>query len=253
MRQEYLLEKKPLLRRRLPYSTPRTFRGRCNVTVCVAALCDRATVVIGAADRMLTSGDIEFEPPQTKIVNLTSSIAALVAGDASFQADILFKVQADVNEHIKASPTVWLTVEQASQMYVRHYNAVRFKRAESAILAPLGMDGASFINNQQRMSTQLVDKLAAELLNFDLPEAATIFAGVDSGGAHIYTSHKGVVSCNDVAGFSAIGAGAWHADSQLMFAAHTKWNAFGETLLTTYSAKKRSEVAPGVGTATDMF
>jgi len=70
---------------------------------------------------------------------------------------------------------------------------------------------------------------------------------------HIYTSQNGVISCNDVVGFSAIGAGAWHADSQLMFAAHTKWNVFGETLLTTYAAKKRAEVAPGVGTATDMF
>lgn len=38
-----------------------------------------------------------------------------------------------------------------------------------------------------------------------------------------------------------------------MFAAHTKWKSFADTLVTTYAAKKRSEVAPGVGTATDMF
>lgn len=177
----------------------------------------------------------------------------MVAGDAAFQAEILFKVQADIAAHVKASPTVWLSVEQVSQMYVGHYNAVRFKKAENKILAPLGMDGPSFINNQQRMSPQLVDKLAVELLNFEVPESATIFTGVDTAGAHIYTAHNGVMSCNDVVGFSAIGAGAWHADSQLMFAAHTKWKVFAEALLTTYSAKKRSEVAPGVGAATDMF
>lgn len=223
------------------------------MTVCVAALCDRGTVVVGAADRMLTSGDIEFEPPQTKVMNLTSSISALVAGDASFQAEILFKVQAEVAARVQASPTVWLTVEEVSQMYVRDYNSARFKRAENAVLAPLGMDGTSFVNNQQRMSPQLVDKLAAEIINFSVSDAAVIFAGVDNDGAHIYTVQNGVVSCNDVVGFSAIGAGAWHADSQLMFAAHTKWRVFGETLLLTYSAKKRSEVAPGVGAATDMF
>ena len=119
----------------------------------------------------------------TTIINLASSIAALVAGDASFQAEIIFKVQADIEAHIKASPAEWLTVDEVSQMYVRHYNAVRFKGVENAILAPLGMDGTSFINNQQRMSPQLVDKVAAELLNFDGPEAATIFAGVDAGGS----------------------------------------------------------------------
>jgi hypothetical protein len=202
---------------------------------------------------MLTAGDIEFEPPQTKIVNFTSSIAALVAGDAAFQVEIIAKVQADVDAQIKANPTVWITVEEVGQIYLRHYNSARFKRAENAILAPLGMDSTSFVNNQQKMSPQLVDKLAAEILNFEVPDTATIFAGVDSGGAHIYTAQKEVISCNDVVGFSAIGAGAWHADSQLMFAAHTKWNVFGETLLTTYASKKRAEVAPGVGTATDMF
>src|ERR1700720_631853 len=33
-----------------------------NMTVCVAAMCEQAGIVIGAADRMITSGDIEFEP-----------------------------------------------------------------------------------------------------------------------------------------------------------------------------------------------
>ena len=223
------------------------------MTVCVAALCDEARAVIGAADRMLTAGDIEFEPPQTKIIELTTSIVGLIAGDASFQAGILRKIQLDIDDHIKANPTAWLTIDQVSQMYMRYYNAVRFKRAENAVLAPLGMDSTSFIANQQRMSAQLVDKLAAELLNFSVPETAAIFCGVDPTGAHIYTANDGVVSCNDVVGFSAIGAGAWHADSQLMFAAHTKWSPFAQTLLTIYSAKKRAEVAPGVGTATDMF
>jgi hypothetical protein len=37
-----------------------------DMTVCAAAMCEQAGIVIGAADRMITSGDIEFEPPQTK-------------------------------------------------------------------------------------------------------------------------------------------------------------------------------------------
>jgi len=38
-----------------------------------------------------------------------------------------------------------------------------------------------------------------------------------------------------------------------MFANHTRLRSFAETLVLTYSAKKRAEVAPGVGEATDMF
>ena len=39
----------------------------------------------------------------------------------------------------------------------------------------------------------------------------------------------------------------------MMFAGHTRLKSFPETLLLVYSAKKRAEVAPGVGEATDMF
>ena len=223
------------------------------MTVCIAAICDGSNVVIGASDRMLTSGDIEFEPAQTKVFNLTSSIVAMVAGDASFQMGVLGKVQDEVNARVSDNPPDWLAVEEVGQIYMRHYHAVRLKMAENAILAPLGLESNSFVANQRKMSSQLVDKLAKELLNFAPPETATIICGVDKKGAHIFTTRGGNLSCEDAAGFSAIGAGAWHADSQLMFAEHTKWNGFTETLHLIYSSKKRSEVAPGVGTATDMF
>jgi hypothetical protein len=38
-----------------------------------------------------------------------------------------------------------------------------------------------------------------------------------------------------------------------MFAGHTPYRTFPETVRLAYSAKKRGEVAPGVGEATDMF
>lgn len=182
------------------------------MTVCVAAMCDQAGVVVGAADRMLTSGDIEFEPPQTKIVALTSSIAALVAGDAAFQIEIMSRVQAEISEHLKVDPKVWLTVAEVSKMYEKHYAAVRRSQAEFRILAPLGLDSNSFIDRQRLMNSELVQKLASELLNFEVPETATIVTGVDTDGAHIYTARNGIISCDDVVGFSAIGAGANHAD-----------------------------------------
>src|SRR2546421_7416049 len=61
------------------------------------------------------------------------------------------------------------------------------------------------------------------------------------------------MTCYDKAGFAAIGAGEWHAKSAFMFNRHTRFRAVPQTLLLTYAAKKRAEVAPGVGAYTDMF
>ena len=89
----------------------------------------------------------------------------------------------------------------------------------------------------------------------------TIIAGIDSATGsvvpHVISIYKsqsgdGVVNCDSV-GFAAVGIGARHAESQFMLAGHSRYSPMPETLLLTYLAKKRSEVAPGVGEGTDMF
>jgi hypothetical protein len=77
--------------------------------------------------------------------------------------------------------------------------------------------------------------------------------GVDTTGGHIYVCDNGTITCQDAVGFASIGIGYWHANSQFMFGGHTKYKAMPETLLMTYFAKKRAEVAPGVGAQTDML
>jgi hypothetical protein len=225
------------------------------VTVCVAALCDDNTTIIGASDRMLTSGtgDIEFEPPQTKIVNLTSSIAIMIAGDAILQTEIMLNVSADVNKRIQDNPKQWWTVQEVASLYSHYYSQAQVQRSEKAILAPLSLDRDSFINRQQVMAPSLVTQLAEQLINFEISRVETIFTGVDPTGAHIYVADNGHISCLDSIGFAAIGVGRGHANSQFMFAAHTRFRPGPETLLLAFSAKKRAEVAPGVGRDTDMF
>jgi hypothetical protein len=86
-----------------------------------------------------------------------------------------------------------------------------------------------------------------------MPAIEAIVAGLDSSGAHIFVINNNDVTCRDSVGFAAIGAGDWHANSQFMFAKHERTKPLPETLLLTYAAKKRAEVAPGVGAGTDMF
>jgi hypothetical protein len=202
---------------------------------------------------MLTAGDVEFEPRQTKIYPITNSIAIMVAGDNSLQNEIFHSVSVDVNAAIEASPGTWVNVRDVADWYRKYYYEAYLRKSEDAILAPLGLNHEMFITRQKEMSSNLVTQISTELINFEMPEVATIFAGVDSSGFHIYAAHNGKVTCHDSVGFMAIGVGAWHADSHLMFSRHTRFNLFPEALLTVYSAKKRAEVAPGVGKDTDMF
>lgn len=223
-----------------------------SVTVCVVAACNNNTL-IGASDRMLTAADVEFEPQQTKVVGISNSIAVMIAGDTSLQTEILMNVMFETNAAMQRSPETWLRVQDVAEAYRRHYHKARLRRSEDSILAPLGLNHDSFIGRQQEMSAQLVSQLTTELINFEIPSTETLFAGIDSTGFHIYMANHGKITCHDSIGFAAIGSGAWHANSQLMFSGHTRFKPLPETLLTVYSAKKRSDVAPGVGKATDMF
>src|SRR6266853_1595139 len=86
------------------------------VTVCIAAICENGKL-IGASDRMLTAGDIQFEPQQSKLVQLTSSMVAMIAGDSALQAEILYGVREEVARKIDADPTRWLRVSDVAEMY----------------------------------------------------------------------------------------------------------------------------------------
>jgi hypothetical protein len=223
------------------------------VTVCVAAICSSGDIIYGASDRMITAGDIQFEPQQPKVYPISNSIVAQVAGDASIQAQIMQKVVADVGKRIDTDRANWWNVRDVAELYRHYYEELRLMYAEHDVLAPLNLDRNTWLTKQNEMNSELVRKIATELINYDWQDTAAIFSGVDTSRAHIYVVRKGVISCQDLVGFAAIGAGEWHANSQIMFAGHSKYKPIPDTLLLVYSAKKRGEVAPGVGKATDMF
>lgn len=250
----------------LPERPKKRKQERIPVTVCVAAICrayrtpeneaQNLHMIVGAADRMLTGGDlIEFEQRiSNKIVHFSSAIVGMFAGDFGLQYEILQEIIPIVGGRIKAEPNNWWLVKEVAELYAKFFKQAHLKRSENAILAPLGLDINSFITNQKVMNTELVKQIASKLAQFDSPGVEAIFCGLDSQGHNIYVVNNSAdVICHNAVGFAAIGIGAWHANSQFMFAEHHWQKEFAETLLLTYSAKKRAEVAPGVGEDTDMF
>jgi hypothetical protein len=230
------------------------------MTICVAAICkalpphDQYYMVVGAADRMLTAGDIEFEPEQPKIVSLTPSVFVLLAGDSALQTEIMQNVYRTVVDRVATEPKNWWKVHDVAQIYSDNFNKARLKRAQASILQPLGLTLETFGERQRVLSPEFVRDLSFQLQTFEFPRSvAAIVCGVDLDGAHIAVVRNSQFENVDAVGFAAIGAGDWHANSQFMFSKHTRARGFAETLLLTYSAKRRAEVAPGVGSATDMF
>lgn len=248
-----IVKKKPIYFHDPIYNPPsiRTKMEDLSMTVCVAA--QSGNMIFGASDRMLTGGDVEFEPESTKIHPVTNSIVAMTAGDSSFQSEVILELQNVLVKRIKAYPEQWWVVRDVAYLYLQLRNEVKRKLAEQAILAPLGLDSSSFLARQKELADGFIKQVTQELVRFEVPGVSTIFAGVDPGGAHIYTVEDDVVRCHDSVGFAAIGSGYWHADSQLMLAKHSCYSPVPDTLLLTYAAKRRAEVAPGVGNATDMF
>jgi len=222
------------------------------MTVCVATI-SQGGVILGASDRMLTSGDVEFEPESAKVHALTTAIVSMSAGDASLQAQILADVQAWVRERMDEDSTKWLAVRTVAERFLNAYSEQKRWRAETSLLRPVGLTSETFIARQRELLPELAARLATELLSYEVPAVATIIAGVDGTGAHLFVVADDEMWCMDTVGFCAIGAGANHAQSLLMEAKYVPSMGTPESLLLTFAAKRRAEVAPGVGSQTDMF
>ena len=192
------------------------------MTVCIAARA--GPNMIGASDRMLTSGDIQFDPTLfSKSITLTNSIAVMQAGDAAFHAEILNEISPIVVDRIQKDPANWWKVKDVAELYVSHRNEIKQKRAETALLKPLGLTTDSFRRLQKELNDGVAEQLTRDIINFPMPHVSTLIVGIDPQGPHIYVVDDDEIKCNDIVGFAAIGIGARHAESQFMLGRHS-WN-----------------------------
>ena len=221
------------------------------MTVCLAAIAGKT--VIGASDRLVTAGDVQFEPNRPKIRVLTNSVVVMTAGDAWLQSEVLDGVTSSVQSIVHADPHEWLSVRAVADLYCERWSEIKRHRAEHAILKPLGLTTAEFLKQQTSMDDDTVRSITNGLLDFNMPGTATLVAGVDASGPHIFAIYDGTPMQTDSVGFAAIGIGGRHAESQLMLAQYAPDVPTSAAMMLVFLAKSRAEVAPGVGPDTDMF
>lgn len=225
------------------------------MTVCIAAVCasshPEGPIVITAADRMITIGEIEYEPAQTKTVYFASQTVGLLAGDMQLHAAVVPRVMKRVREAMHDNPQN-INVVEIADFYAEEFGYYRRAMAEKEILVPRGMNFDRFFSKQSVMAHYQVSDIDARLAAYRI-ESSAIIAGLDPTGGHIFKiENPGVALCYDTPYFACIGSGEWLASSQFMVKKFDKNWSFSRALWLIFEAKARAEAAGGVGTQTDI-
>jgi hypothetical protein len=196
---------------------------------------------------MITAVDVKYEALNvSKGWLLSPKVACLGAGDSTIHYTVLTKTLRGINHNGIAD------VEASAKLYGQ--NLLAFKRRQlGSFLSSVVEDASAFIEVQQQGNPQLILELAEKLAGQRL-DVEVIFTGWDLNGAHIYhVGESGHEVCCDGTGFVAIGSGSRQFETQFMLSRYDRYWTFQQALLLMYSAKKRAEVSPGVGTETDLF
>ena len=226
------------------------------MTVGIAAICDSGKRIVIASDRMFTNygSGVEFETLERKLERLSPKCAVLQSSnDLSIASEIVDSVRLQMKEPHDSS------ISGLADLIKNNYMKVRLRRLDERIVVPtLGSDyvrnrenGVSlpdYLKNQQSMYLNLASRMEQHDLSVQL-----LVAGLDQSGAHLFqVSNPGLCQNMDKLGYATIGSGSIHALIWLQLSRQTRQTDVLTTLLDVYSAKRVSEVAPGVGKETDI-
>lgn len=226
------------------------------MTICIGTLCEDGHACVVAADRQITVGGInlEFEHADKKIEDIIDGCVVMSSGEALLASQVIEATRAALGS---GNHSVLAVAEKLRDMYM----AAHLKRATNVILVPRGWTledykerGAAHIPAQTYLN---IDN---QFFNFGLNAVEFLIAGVDSGGkGHLFrVFYSGIAGGDwlnhcDRLGYCTIGSGSSHASISLALEGQHRRLSVPETLYNIYSAKRNSEIAPGVGKATDML
>jgi hypothetical protein len=197
---------------------------------------------IAISDRMITAGDVQYEPQQLKVATVYPASLVMIAGDYSLHTQAMKEMYGHLIGVTDAKP------RDIALIYGRAIQGIKRRQAEDLFLAPLGLNTDSFLAQQKDMSEHFVKSITAQLQGYRGDDVEAIIVGSDKNIVQIYTVDSlGMVGCSDDVGFAAIGIGAWHAKSRLMQAGYVSRQLFANALAAAFAAKKSAETAPGVG------
>ncbi len=217
------------------------------MTQLIAAIADSGQTAIGLSDRMVSTGDMTlgFESPNRKAEKLTERSAVLLAGSVH-EPDLV----RDARERVKGKDRIRDIAEECAQLYLK----LRTQRIEDEVLrAGIGVQSFSEYHQKQQMLHESVvfdtnDKIQKYQLGLEL-----ILIGVDDRTHISHITNPGLWRSYDNLGYCTLGMGERHADNVFAWYKYSSATPLKEALYITFEAKKKSEMAGGIGPTTDAF
>ncbi len=216
------------------------------MTVCIAALADNSSKLVLATDQMITANipiSYQFETENVKkIYKIKDNAAILTAGNALFAYEIVNEVE----KILKTNETI-TSIEQIAQLTRNAYQNLRREKVITRFIEPRGLTLESYLQNQTRLHNGVVQEIEQALINFNI-DVELIVAGFNDSECHLFSiSHPGDMVNHDAIGYVCSGSGAPHATYYLIGSDYKRTMSLDEVKKLVKEAKKKSEVAPGVG------
>jgi 20S proteasome alpha/beta subunit len=221
------------------------------MTICIGSLCEKRRSAVVIADRMVTNLglSVEFERDDTKIVKLTDNCLAVRSGDP-LVAEEVFE---DVIEAFKGVKQH--RISEITKNVEEGLCELRKRRIEDEFFKPRGITIEEYYKNQAHFSEQLASMFEERIEEYD-SGVNILIIGVDDKGSHLYlvdyTEHPRTSRRFDSIGFCSVGIGTPHAQNSLISNKCSPNLPLREVLYLVYEAKKKAEIAPGVGCMTDI-
>lgn len=195
---------------------------------------------------------IEYESSRWKVLTVGSHHLILVAGDYTVISYTLRHFIETISGD-KQRTTAEIAEDLSASIC-----KVRFEQAAKRNLMPLGVsfkamltEGMGFetLNIPDSLKQHLIGQFQAESLDLE-----AMVVGCDAKIASLLrVDCQGLITQHDDVGFLSIGGGGIHSSAYFMQLPYKHHALYPSAVLTTFLAKKRAEIAPGVGSLTDMF
>lgn len=215
------------------------------MTQLIGLICENRKKVILISDRMVTTsnGSLCFEH-ERKCERVAYNALILTAGTTH---------EPELVEDTKAEIKGKVLIRNIAEILSKHYRKIRKKRIKHEILEEIGISSFDeFHKKQNILHSGVTHELSERIRKFDL-NLSLLLGGVDEE-AHLYRiGEPGAYRSFDGIGFCCIGIGNRHADPVFAFYGFSPKLLVEDALKIGFEAKKRAEMAGGVGKQTDVW
>lgn len=217
------------------------------MTQLIAAICENGRKVVTVSDRMVSTEDmtLAFEHEERKVDMITDRTLVLTAGTIH-EPDLI----RDARQKAKGKERV----REVAELLTEEYQKLRTKYIEDEILRPLaGLESFEEYHRKQKiLHDSVVLEMNDRIRRYSL-ELTLLLAGVDEEGHIARIMNPGIWRSYDNLGYLCIGMGDRHADNVFAWYRYSRSIPLKEALYIALEAKKKAEMAGGVGKITDIL